>query len=130
MARDSDFQQLRDAHTSAGNYDMGTDQIIDRLKQWQELCAFRVTGAKHDRVSLEFDTLPADMDAFARDVYAFCPDIVDQGTSSLREMAEIGELPEKFQALVEGVDFSDENYGVEILKRQIVAGKTLSLWWD
>ncbi|MBX7244275.1 MAG: DUF4253 domain-containing protein [Candidatus Sumerlaeaceae bacterium] len=130
MAGDTDFQQLRDAHTSAGNYDMGTDQIIDRLKQWQGLCSFRVTGAKHDRVSLEFDTLPADMGAFARDVYAFSPDIVDQGTASLREMVEAGELPEKFQALVAGVDFNDDNYGVEILKRQIQAGKSLSLWWD
>lgn len=131
MAETGDeFQVLRDAHTSAGNYDMGTDQIIDRLKQWQTISSFRVTDAKRDRVSLDFDSLPVDMDAFANDVFAFCPDIVTQGTGTFRELVASGELPPKFEKLVEGVNFDDENYGVEILKRQIEAGKKLSLWWD
>jgi len=29
-----------------------------------------------------------------------------------------------------GIDFEDENYGLELLKRSLVATKELFLWWD
>lgn len=34
------------------------------------------------------------------------------------------------QKLIEGVDFEDENYGLEILKREIQQQMGVSLWWD
>ena len=75
------------------------------------------------------------MDAFVRDLYEFCPDLVDQGTGCVHEMVEAmeetgEELNPEMKALIEGVDFSDENYGLEILKREIQRTPSVTLWWD
>jgi hypothetical protein len=71
------------------------------------------------------------MDAFVRDVYDFCPDLVDQGTGCVAEMIEeMGEVPPEMQKLVEGVNLEDEDYGLEILKREIQMRKNVTLWWD
>jgi hypothetical protein len=78
------FAAVRQAGTGAPNFDLDTDAIIEHLTQWQSLCSFRVTGAGHDTVDLKFDTFPKDMEAFFRDLYEFCPDLVDQGTGVCR----------------------------------------------
>ena len=129
------FAAIREAETSAPNFDIDNAEIIDHLKQWQSLCSFVVKEAVGDRIEIEFTTLPNDMDAFARDLYDFCPDVVDQGTGCVHEMLEsmeeIGEeIDPDMAKLIEGVDFNDENYGLEILKRQVVQNKAISLWWD
>src|SRR6476620_7773975 len=82
------FAAIREAETSAPNFDLDNAEIIDHLKQWQSLCSFVVKGAEGDRIEIEFTTLPNDMDAFARDLYDFCPDVVDQGTGCVHEMIE------------------------------------------
>jgi hypothetical protein len=137
MSADSSvaFAVIREANTNGANYGLSTDDVIARLTKWQSLCSFTVTGAGHDKVEIEFETLPADMDAFARDLYDFCPDLVDQGTGCVHEMIEAmeemgEELPPHMAELIEGVDLSDENYGIEILKREVVKGKSVNLWWD
>jgi hypothetical protein len=126
---------VREAGTSAPNYDLDNDAIIDRLTTWQGLCAFVIEEADGDSIDIKFETLPADMDAFVRDLYDFCPDLVDQGTGCMAEMVdameETGEeLTPDMQQLIDGVDFSDENYGLEILKRELEARKSVQLWWD
>jgi hypothetical protein len=133
-ARDP-FDAIREAATNGANYDLDTGDIIDRLAQWQSLCSFVVKSAESDQIEIEFTTLPDDMDAFARDLYDFCPDLVDQGTGCVHEMLEsleeIGEeLDPETAKLIEGVDFNDEKYGLEILKRQVEQNKAISLWWD
>ena len=132
---DDPLAAIREAETSAPNYDLDTNAIIDELTRWQSLCSFKVNGAQGDRVDIEFITLPQDMDAFARNLYAFCPDLVDQGTGCVHEMVEAmeemgEELSPDLAELIEGVDFSDENYGVEILKREVQQKKSVPLWWD
>jgi len=129
------FAAIREAETDGANYDLDTDAIIAKLTTWQSLCTFKVIDAEHDTVNIEFTTLPADMDAFVRDLYEFCPDLVDQGTGCVHEMIEMmeetGEEPgPELQKLIAGVDFEDENYGLEILKREIQQKKSVSLWWD
>lgn len=126
---------VRDADTCAPNFELDTNAIIAELAKWQSLCEFKVTGAKGDRVDIEFTTLPKDMDTFVRDLYAFCPDLVDQGTGCVHEIVEamedVGEdLDPTMAKLIEGIDFSDENYGLEILKRELVQRKSVTLWWD
>jgi len=122
---------IREAGTSAGNYDLDTDAIVERLTAWQSLCTFRIPSAGRDRVEIEFDTLPEDMEAFAKELYDFCPDLVEQGTGCIAELVESGEdLSPKMQKLIEGVDFNDENYGLEILKREVEQTKRIALWWD
>ena len=89
----------------------------------------------HDSVEIEFDTLPNDMDAFVRDLYDFCPDLVDQGTGCFHEMLEMmeetGKKPTKgMQELIAGVDSEDQGYGLEILKRELQKKMQVTLWWD
>ena len=129
------FDEIRKAGTNGANYDLDTDAIIERLTKWQALCSFIVANAQGDRVDITFTTLPKDMDAFARDLYDFCPDLVDQGTGCVHEMVEMmeetgEELDPKMKELIDGVDFSDENYGIEILKREIQRTPSVTLWWD
>jgi len=129
------YEHIRKANTDGANYELDTDAIIARLKKWEMLCKFRVIAAGHDTVDIEFDTFPKDMDKFVRDLYEFCPDLVDQGTGCLHEMlemmAEAGEKPDKqMQKLIAGVDFEDEDYGLEILKRELLQKKNMKLWWD
>lgn len=125
------FAVIREAGTSAPNYGMDTDDIIDRLQKWQSLCSFKVNGARWDKVDIEFSTLPQDMDAFARELYDFCPDLVDQGTGCMAEMVQaMDEITPETKELIEGVDFEDANYGLEILKREVVRQRAVNLWWD
>jgi hypothetical protein len=114
---------------------MDNADIIDHLTKWQSLCSFKMTEAEGDSVSIEFTTLPRDIDTFVRELYKFCPDVVDQGTGCMHEMVEtmeeVGEeLEPEMAKLIEGVDFNDESYGLEILKRQLEQMKSIQLWWD
>lgn len=125
------FTAIREANTEAPNYDLDTDTIIERLTGWQQLCSFRILSAGHDQIEIEFDTLPKDMEAFTQDLYEFCPDLVDQGTECIPDMIEMGEeLPPEMLKLIEGVDFEDQKYGMEILQRQLQQAKSVTLWWD
>lgn len=124
---------VRRAHTASGNYDLDNDAVIGRLTAWQSLCDFTVTQAGGDRLELAFDSLPQDMDAFVQDVAQFCPDLISQGTGTVRDLVEMQDmmpLPPNLVELIEGIDFDDENHPYEILKRQVVRDKKLRLWWD
>ena len=125
------FARIRRAGTAAPNYDLDTADIIARLTAWQATCSFAVVNAEADAVEIAFTTLPPDMDAFARELYDFCPDLVDQGTGCVAEMLDAMDDPSpETKALIEGVDFDDEGYGVEILKREVQRDKAVTLWWD
>lgn len=130
-----EFAMIREQQTSAPNFGLNTDDIIAELGRWKALCSFRVTEAGGDRATIQFETLPADMDSFVKELYAFCPDLVDQGTGCVAEMVEMAdemgeEIPAAMKELIDGVDFEDENYGLEILKRELRRGMKVMLWWD
>ena len=134
-ATNDPFAAVRAAMTDAPNFDLDNAEIIDYLTKWQSLCSFVVKSAKGDQIEIEFTTLPKEMDAFVHDLYKFCPDLVDQGTGCVHEMVEameeMGEdLSPEMAVLIEGVDFSDENYGLEILKREVRQRNSIKLWWD
>ena len=85
---------VRFRRPDGGNYGISTEDILDRLRAWEELCAFEVVGASTDWVALQFRALPADLCAFAVEVYTFCPDTVTQGVGLTREADD----PELFAA--------------------------------
>jgi hypothetical protein len=97
LKTDDPYAAVRLRGTDGANIDVFTDDIIERLRSWRELCEFRVVGAARDWVAIQFDTLPERICAFAEEVYLFCPDTVDQGVGLTREADE----PERFdRALV------------------------------
>lgn len=131
----NDYQALRNVQINGANYDLGTEDIILRLQHWETLCEFSLQDPQFDRVDVEFFRLPDDMDAFVHELYAFCPDLVDQGTGCIPEMLELleesdGEMPAYLQDLIEGVDLKDENCGIELLKRELQQKMRVTLWWD
>lgn len=75
--------------TSGINYEITTGMVLDRLRGWDARFGVRIVGASDDWVEAEFvHRQPEDMLAFAREVYEFCPDIVDQGTGTVEALAE------------------------------------------
>ena len=97
------FDMLRVAHSDAANYGLGTEAVIQKLQAWDSKyrLGLDIRHAEIDVVEARLAHLPDDLDAFAREVYAFCPDIVDQGTET-----------------------------VEALAKEIRARHVLYLWWD
>jgi hypothetical protein len=95
------FDALRTMATNGTNYEIDTDSIITRLREWDRRYGLRIVGAGLDWTEAELVRDPRDWLAFAREVYEFCPDVVDQGTETVEALAE-----------------------------EIKKSRTVYLWWD
>lgn len=124
------IEKIEKAGTSAGNYNLDSKMISTRILRWSKLCELRILEADRASIKISFLTLPSDMEAFAADIYSFCPDIVDQGTGCIKDFIEDMGVPPHAIGLVEDLDFSIANHGVELLKRFLLRDKVLKLWWD
>jgi len=78
-----EYEILRIMQTSGDNYDISSQDVIDRLKEWEKISSFEIIGADTDWVEIEFTALPRDLKDFAEEVNDFCPDAVDQGPGSV-----------------------------------------------
>jgi hypothetical protein len=128
--------------TNGENYDLGTDKILAKFKDWSERCEFTVLGAGFDWVELRFKTLPVNVEEFAEEVYDFCPDTLDQGImlphpedrETLAEDEAFEALRQTdFQALETLEDWTEDDLETpstkdlgNFLKRE----RRLYLWWD
>ncbi len=77
------YEILRIMHSNGDDYDISNQDVIERLKEWEIYSPFDIIGADNDWVEIEFSALPKDLDAFAKEVYDFCPDAVDHGPGSV-----------------------------------------------
>jgi hypothetical protein len=82
------FDILRVKQTDAANFGLDNNAVITHLKKWHELYPFEIIGADLDWVEAEFIQQPKDMLQFAKEVYKFCPDVVDQGTETVERLAQ------------------------------------------
>jgi hypothetical protein len=129
------YAELKKCGTHGANYDLGPEDILAEFQEWDKLCDFSLSEIEWDRVMVNFRTLPEDLDSFVKDIYDFCPDTVDQGFGCVEEMIgtaeEMGEdIPEDIKELVEGVNFEDKDYGIELMKRSLKRDMKICLWWD
>ena len=99
--RSDRYEILRLMGTNGWNYDIGPDSIVAWLQALERDHPFVLTGMGFDWVEGRFRSVIGDADALARRFYAFCPDIVDQGTET-----------------------------VEALARELGASQQLYCWWD
>jgi len=74
--------------TNGANYEVTTKDIVARLNAWEKKSSFDITGADFDWVQIKFTVLPSELNAFAEEVYKFCPDSVDQGAGDVKKLAE------------------------------------------
>ncbi len=73
------YDILRVMRTCDVNGDRTTDDVIAKLKEWEQRYPFNIRGAGFDWLEATFRKLPADMAAFAQEVNSFCPDVHGQG---------------------------------------------------
>ena len=128
------YQPLRDAGTSAGNFDLDTDAVIEHLRAWDARYGISLSDAGTDSVTVSFNEVPEDTGELAADIYAFCPDTVDQHFGCIGEMIDMceetgEEVPPNVTELVDGVTLEGD-YGVELLERSLKKHKQVALWWD
>lgn len=95
------FDVLRFEGTSGINYDITLEDIIDKLSIWDKKYGLKLVGSGIDFLEADYNHVPNDIDAYSKELYAFCPDIVDQGVGSL-----------------------------DALQADIKITKKLYLWWD
>jgi hypothetical protein len=81
------YQILRLMHTAGDQYDISSEDVIGRLKDWEKTSPLDIIGAGNDWVEIEFRTLPRDLKAFVEEVYDFCPDAVDEGPGTTADLA-------------------------------------------
>ena len=130
------FALVRENQACAPSYDLDTNDIIIQLGLWQELCSFRVVQACEGCLTLELETLPADLDAFVKQVYAFCPDPIREGAEAVVQMVKAVKedgrcrVPRDWQELVEGLNLEEPGCVLQVFKRQLEREKKLDLWWE
>lgn len=95
------FDILRLSATDGINYDLSTDKIVARLRAWDSQFGIDIWQAETDTVQMKLKSLPTNIESFSKELYEFCPDIVDQG---------VGDL--------------------DSLERGIVKERAIYLWWD
>lgn len=79
---------LQVAQTDAINYDMQTKDLQTKLAKWNKAYGIDVWQAETDTIQLRFVKMPRNIEAFAKEVYEFCPDIVDQGAGTQRALIQ------------------------------------------
>lgn len=95
------FDVLKYRRTDGINYGLQTEDIINKISEWDKKYGVNIVGCGRDWVWIELNKLPKDLDMFSEEVYEFCPDIVDQGVGDMKK-----------------------------LKDSIKVNKELFLWWD
>lgn len=127
------FEQIRQLQTNGINYDLDTEDIVEKLEQWDTLYGIELSNIEQDSVTVKFDSLPDDFGELAGEIYEFCPDVIDQHFGCMDEMVEMmgsEGLSPALAELVEGVNFGDENFGEILLQKSLQSTQTVVLWWD
>lgn len=95
------FDIVRLAATDGINYGLTTEDIVRRLKEWDQKFGIDVWQAETDTLQMDLKREPDNMRTFSPELYKFCPDIVDQG---------VGDL--------------------DSLQKEIRKQQAIYLWWD
>jgi hypothetical protein len=101
MKTTNPYDYLAVVRTDGINYDLEHAQVLARYREWADRFGLSLVGAGQDWLEAEFSSQPSDWLAVAREVYEFCPDVVEQGTND-----------------------------VETLAQEMRSTNTLYLWWD
>lgn len=120
VTSDDRYDPLRLERTAGGGEGLGTEDIIHQLEDWERRCEFEILAVSADQVELVFRRLPEDVDAFADDVYAFCPDVI--GQTYLGPPIAGGDVDDYMEAI-------DEQTASD-LARALERERRLVLWWD
>lgn len=68
------------------NYNLFHDDIVKKLKEWHQEVQFKIEVIDEDRVHAYLLKEPKDYSKFTAEIYEFCPDVIDQGYGSMKNM--------------------------------------------
>ncbi|MEK3724767.1 DUF4253 domain-containing protein [Paenibacillus sp. FSL H8-0034] len=77
---------VRLAQTDACNYDLDNAALIAKLQELDSRYGISIKTASTDTVGFVITALPEDMSRLCSDLYAFCPDLIDQGVGSMEAL--------------------------------------------
>jgi len=152
LLTDDPYEIVRQRKTGGPNYEVSNEDVLAKLKEWEQLCSFEIVQVDTDTLVLNLETLPVDLCGFAEDVFLFCPDTVHQGVGHVQEdeypevyaaarelcphsatkavaMALSDIVPDEDDAFTEEVVASTE-MGVKLLAYSFQEAKQIFLWWD
>ncbi|MGB1039575.1 MAG: DUF4253 domain-containing protein [Flavobacteriales bacterium] len=92
---------LKSLETDGINYDIDSDSLLNIISDLDKKYELDLIGASGDYCEFIITKEPKKWLDFAKEIYKFCPDIVDQGTETVEKLAE-----------------------------EMKISKTLYLWWD
>lgn len=129
------LKQIKQLGTNGCNYEVSNEDIINKVEEWNRTLDIEILEVSYDSVTIHFKSLPVETKKFAEEIYTFCPDVVDQHFGLFGEifegMNESGsEISEEMLNLLEGVDFTDDNYGLVLLEKALTTNGIVQLWWD
>ena len=88
IIRSSDqIEALRIRSTSGVNYDISVDSVVALYRAWNDAYGLELEGAGPDFLLARILRPPRDYRSFAKAVFAACPDVVEQGTSTVEALA-------------------------------------------
>ncbi|MES2132994.1 MAG: DUF4253 domain-containing protein [Bacteroidota bacterium] len=82
------YEVIKQIKTDGINYNIDTDSLIKIVKQFDSKYSLSLTGTSGDWCEFKINKEPADWMVFAKEAYAVCPDIVDQGTGTVEALAD------------------------------------------
>lgn len=131
----SQFDVLREHQTCAPGDEPTNDEIVATVEQWDSQFGVVVSEVGPDRFAIQFKTLPDNLDEFAQELYAFCPNIIEQDFGNYEDILECPDgLPPDYIAhvrrMAEGIDFEDPDYPFELLKKSLRQTQQVAFMWD
>jgi hypothetical protein len=92
------YDILRLKHTNGLNYGLDTEDIIAKLKEWEQRFTFHILHAGFNSLDLLFEDLPENLQEFLNDeVYPFC---YDAGTQHALGEEDLPDELRKYKKLV------------------------------
>lgn len=88
LATNDKFNILRASKSNGINFGISNETLIQKLMLWDKHYNIDIWQAETDTVQLKLTRLPENLDVFVKDLYKFCPDIVDQGSGNFNEIID------------------------------------------
>ncbi|MBI2642240.1 MAG: DUF4253 domain-containing protein [Candidatus Wildermuthbacteria bacterium] len=111
------YDILRVMETSGGNYGITTDDIIEKLKGWDNMYSLdlKIFGADKAAVDIEINHVPEAKEKFTNEVFQFAPDVIDDMLLGKSYPTEPGAM---------------KKYAYDTFIDRLKTKEHFWLWWD
>lgn len=82
------YQILKQVQTNGANWDIYNDSLLNLIKIFDQKYSLDLMGASDDWCEFKINKSPKSWLTLAKEAYKVCPDIVDQGSGSVKKLAK------------------------------------------